>query len=320
MSEVAEKAAEATAEVVEETIDGTVEVLQVAKNNPVTLVLVGVLGLAAGGAGGYFLAKKRLKSFYEELSANEIAEAKEFYAGVYKTDEDGAVLSPMEVLEQRHPGENAEAIAALREYTGRLPSEAPAATEEELIAEAKASQGHPSDNEMDEAQIRKIEKARLHSISVDKEVGPAGGKVEEVVEEMRNVFVDPNFDLEEEIKHRTSDKPYIITHDEYFAAEKDYDTQSLTYYENDDTLTDEHDKPLREIDKLIGEDHLVRFGHGSKDKSIVYVRNDRLGTDYEIVKSSGSYVEEVLGMLDEPDNSLKHSDQAARRREFRRGE
>jgi hypothetical protein len=139
----------------------------------------------------------------------------------------------------------------------------------------------------------------------------------ETVEETRNVFLDPSFDYDEEVKLRTPDKPYIITHDEYFAAEKEYDTQSLTYYEDDDTLVNENDKPVDDLD-LVGEDHLARFGHGSKDRKIVYVRNDKLGIDFEIVLAKGSYLE-ALGLGPEP-NELKHSNQRDARRAFRHGD
>lgn len=307
MSEVAEKTAEVVADQVEDAIDGVVEVVEVVKNNPMALIAVGLVGVAAGTVGGYFLAQKLLSHKFEEQMTEEIAEARAFYANLNKVSEDGAVLSPQDVLAARH---GQEAVDAVREYQGR--------TEEDAIAEAQDS-GEPFDDEQDEAQIRKIENARIHSVSVDKEPGPHGGTIEVTeTKTERNVFRDDTFDLEEEIKFRTEDKPYIITHDEYFAGEKDYDTQSLTYYEVDDTLTDEHDKPLEQTDKQVGDDHLVRFGSGSKDPNVVYVRNDRLGIDYEIVRSKGSYLEEVLGMPEENPGELKHSDQRDRRRAMQR--
>lgn len=303
MSEVAEKAAEATAEVVEESIDGAVEVLEVMRNNPVTLALVGVAGIIAGGVGGYFFAQKKLRSFYEDLSSEEIAQAKEFYSGVYKTDPEGSPMSPQEVLAERHG--SAAAADALRGYQGRQVAE-------QIVSEENLEVAL---DEQDEAQISRIEERRRHDVEVEE-----GERTVTETTETVNVFVDPNFDLEEERKHRRIDKPYIITHDEFFEAELEYDTQQLTYFEEDDTLSNERGEAIREIDKMIGEDHLVRFGHGSKDQNIVYVRNDRLETDYEVVKDSGSYVKSVLGMLDDGSDSLKHSQQAARRREFRHGE
>lgn len=310
MSEVAEKTAEVVAENVEEAVDGVVETLEVVRTNPKLVILAGLVGVAAGSAGGYFVAKKQLKAFYEDLASQEIAEARAFYAQVNKVGEDGEVLTPQDVMEQRHGVE--AAASALREYRGNGPYE----TEEDLIAAAKDEQGHPSDVAMDEAQIQKIERelgeARDTTADTERVV------VEEVVE-TRNVFQDPQFDLDHERRLRTQEKPYIITHDEYFAAEKDYETVTLTYFEVDGVLLGEDEQTIDNSDEIVGEATLTRFGHGSKDNNMVYVRNDKLATDYEIVRSKGSYLEEVLGLPDEP-NSLRHSDQRDRRRAFRHGD
>lgn len=294
--ELAEEAAKKAAE-------NAVEVVEIVKNNPVVLAAVGAVGVALGVAGGYFAAKKVLRSNYEDLAQKEISEARKFYANVYKTNEDGTPKTPQEVLSERHGAE--AAAEAVRTYQGQQ------------AAERLVGDGELDYDEQDEAQIRKIESDRIQSKSV-----PAD-RVEE--SETRNVFRDDNFDLDEEKKYRTKEEPYIITHDEYYAGDLEYENSTLTYYEQDDTLTDEQDKPIREIDKMIGEDHLIRFGHGSRDRNIVYIRNDRLGTDFEVVKSTGSYVEEVLGMLEDESEGgeLRHSNRnahLARRREFRHGD
>jgi hypothetical protein len=62
---------------------------------------------------------------------------------------------------------------------------------------------------------------------------------------------------------------------------------------------------------LVGDDNL-RFGYGSNDSNMVYVRNPRIEMDMEIVRSQGTYTKEVLGFDDEAE--LKHS---GRRRRFR---
>ena len=295
MSQVAEQTAEVVADVVEESIDGVVDVVEVVRSNPIALAVVGVVCLATGGVGGYFFAKKKLAAFYEQLATEEIADAKVFYAGLHKVDENGDNVTPQAVFEQKHGAE--AAVEATRIYRGERAAEL--ALEE---GDDNFPEGTPADIAMDEAQL-KITEAKIHS-------------VENV---SSNVFVDPSFDLEEEMRFRTKTAPYIITHDEFFAGDLDYETNTLTYFEGDDTLTNEKDEPIREIDKMIGEDHLVRFGHGSKDRNIVYVRNDRLETDFEVIKSTGSFLEEVLGIVSDDSTSLKHADQRDARRAFRHG-
>lgn len=297
-TEAVEPVLDAASEAILEGVDGMADVVEVVRTNPVAMVAVGVVGLAVGGLGGYFFAKKKLKSYYEDLASQEIAEAKDFYLGLSKQDENGDVLSPMEILEQRHPGQNAAAVKALREYRGEVPAE----TEEDLIAEAKEVQGGPWDEEMDEAHIQKMERSLT------------------VVQETTNVFTDPTFDLEEEKKHRTKTRPYVISHDEYFENDLDYDQIAFTYYEEDDTLVNEEDKIINEVDTYIGDEALVRFGHGSKDNNIVYVRNDKLESDFEVVRSGKSYLVDVLGLPPEEPNTLRHSGDRDRRRAFKHGD
>lgn len=291
MSEVAEKTAEVVADNVEEAVDGVVDVVEVVRNSPVVLTVVGVLGLAAGATAGYLFARNRLREYYEDLASQEIAEAREFYAGLNKVTVEGEPLSPQDILEQTSP----EAVEAVRRYRGETPAES-----EEDVA--------PALDEEDEAAISRLEdKARKD-------------RAEEREEKSTNVFVDPTFDISEEVKHRTSEQAYVITHDEYFAGDLDYDTIQLTYFEGDDTLVGEDDKPVDDL-TTINEDNLARFGHGSKDKNIVYVRNEKLETDYEITLSTQSYLE-ALGLGPEP-KELRHGNRNAqmnRRREFRRGE
>ena len=130
----------------------------------------------------------------------------------------------------------------------------------------------------------------------------------------RNIF-DPNdtpgWDWEEELGRRSEDDPYIIHHDEYMQNEKDYEQITLTYFEGDDVLCNEEDEIFDDIDILVGGENLTRFGHGSKDNNIVYVRCDHIQTDWEIVRRKGNYAQEVLGFIE-------HSEDSRRPRKFRR--
>ena len=135
-------------------------------------------------------------------------------------------------------------------------------------------------------------------------------KVEPAEEEpeSQNIF-DANWDYAAELEKRTDDVPYVIHKDEFFAQEKDYTQVTLTYYEGDDTLCDERDSVVADQDATIGLGNLSRFGHGSGDPNIVYIRNVELSIEYEVVHSDGKYSVEVLA-----EDELKHSDRIRRRR------
>ena len=83
---------------------------------------------------------------------------------------------------------------------------------------------------------------------------------------------------------RVSGKPYVIRPEEF--GEEDYETVSLTYYE-DGVLTDEYDEPVEDIDDTVGADFFTHFGEYEDDS--VFVRNDEQEIDYEILKDTRKY-------------------------------
>ena len=75
------------------------------------------------------------------------------------------------------------------------------------------------------------------------------------------------------------EKPYVISPEEY--GERDgYDLYSYTYYA-DKVLADEYNEPIEDVDGIIGLESLKHFGEYGDDS--VYIRNDELKADYEIL-------------------------------------
>lgn len=87
----------------------------------------------------------------------------------------------------------------------------------------------------------------------------------------------------EEIK--MSEKPYIISPEE-FGNLDDYDQISLTYYSDGVLVDDEYDI-VEDIDGIVGADFSDHFGDYEDDS--VFVRNDRLKCDYEILRDNRSW-------------------------------
>ncbi len=81
------------------------------------------------------------------------------------------------------------------------------------------------------------------------------------------------------------DTPYVIQPEEVGEFD-DYEIIGLTYYA-DQVLTDEDDKLVEDIEDTIGFDSLSRFGEYEDDS--VFVRNDRLKCDYEILLDQRKY-------------------------------
>lgn len=250
----------------------------------VQVVVASVVSLSAGAAAGYIYAKKELEEEYNERANREIAEETHRLRQRYK---DGEYADPIEFLRAKQGEEAVEAIEAHKSYLG-LSEDSPDvesdAEDDALAARASARAGIQQNRD--------------------------GTSV--VIGEKSNVFDDHvptedegwDYEVERAARDANPGDPYVIHHDEYYENETNYEQAKLTYFDGDNVLLDERDQPVAD-DSVVGEDNLAKFGHGSKDHHIVYVRNDNVEVDFEIHRSMGSWQEE-LGFGDDDDNSLKH--------------
>ena len=236
-----------------------------------------ILGSLSGSVGSYLVVKEKLRKHYAELSDKEIEESKLYYARLHKT------------------GEFADPVTALQQYAGIL--------EDNLYI--------PTEGNIDKVELAVEEVAEAVEDAVEHS--------EPVIE--RNIFTDNNtsklvWDYEVEQDNRRNNEPFIIHHDEFFENEHDFEQESLTYYENDLMLIASNDDVVENVPSVVGEDNLTRFGYGSNDNNIVYIRNERLEVDFEVIRSFTSYNKDVLG-LDDDEDSLKHADHHGKSRRFR---
>jgi len=104
-----------------------------------------------------------------------------------------------------------------------------------------------------------------------------------------------DFDYDAELALRSPDQPYVISHDEFLEANPEYTQVTVVYYAGDNTLADEREQPVEDLNYTVGANNLLRFGHGSRDSNVVYVRNEKLEMDFEIQRSLGSFATEVMG-------------------------
>ncbi len=260
-------AVETSIDVVEDKLDsllvGNNKFVPWIKRGPAAFGLVSGVALCTGAGISYFFTKKRFKAKYEKITEKEIAEAKKFYGKLHKTDKD--VSTP---------------VAALEKYVGEVDA-----------------LGYRSP--LDGPQIEEPE-TRLDTIE-DKVVEVVNETVQDAVLEIKNVFDDAHpvndFNYQEELLNRDPSLPFIISQEEFFENEPEHAQSTLTYFEGDDVLTDEQDQPINETNMTVWDDNLLNFGHGSRDNNIVYIRNMKLGLDFEVLRSKGHYTKEVLGFI-----------------------
>lgn len=310
---VVKAAASNTAEVISETLDAVDETLEAIERIPsmnlngttkkqqvIIFVTVGLVSVAAGAVAAHFLTKRGMQTKYEKIVEDEVDKARVHYSKLNKVDpESGEELDPIRLAEKHATVEGAEAIIVQEGY-----SKDPGGVEAKETDPVRAARQN----------AETLESLRKSSEDFPEDEAPS----EPTVVESHNVFRDARsansvFDYGEEIPHRTADKPYIISQDEFDENEHEFENVAFSYFEEDDVLVNEREQIINDHDALVGNDALLNFGKGAKDRNTVHVRNERLGLDMEIVKSNGSYVREVMGVDTE---RLQHSNEP-RVRKFR---
>lgn len=160
---------------------------------------------------------------------------------------------------------------------------------------------YPEDlEEFDEAENESVETTAIKPVRI---VEYADGTRAAMTEDGSRIKV-----IEEDVtlKHTSEGleevtEPYIISEDDYWDPNQypEFAQENLVYYAKDDVLTTERDEVITDVEDIIGPDALTSFGSMCLDKDTVFVRNIRLGMEYEITRDEGSYQEIVLGYSDE---------------------
>lgn len=132
--------------------------------------------------------------------------------------------------------------------------------------------------------------------------------LEEALEQagLEPVESDEEDDLEYiEIEDLGEDAIYIIPRKVFF--EGDVEQITLSYYPEDEVLLDSNSEPVPNIKELLGEEFSIEvFGRLSGDDKVVYIRNEKISVDFEIVLEDGSYIEDVLGYRVSEDTTPVH--------------
>lgn len=115
----------------------------------------------------------------------------------------------------------------------------------------------------------------------------------------KKVVIPPKESDEGVIDREDPKHPHVITYEEFAEDNPEYDKITLAYFEEDDVLADDEGM-IDNTEYIVGSVALNRFGVGSHDPNVVYVRNPAISADFEIVKSNKSYVETILGVPPEP--------------------
>lgn len=114
--------------------------------------------------------------------------------------------------------------------------------------------------------------------------------VSEVYKQMTSNYTNYSKAEEEHPQEDGDVDPYTISPDE-FSDHNDYEKKTYIYYRENDLLIDDSEEIIHDRDGDIGEGSLEKFGEYEPD--VVYVRNENISTDFEILLQEGDYFQEL---------------------------
>ena len=242
---------------------------------------VATAGLVVGGVAGYLVANHRNKSKYLRLAEEEIQSVKDVFTKRLETEFerpafDGPVVEmPEEVNYRPDDVEDADIDVPEEVNVRRQHLFDPANTPEEPYTVQGSSDRF----------------ATVRYSSSDPTV----------VEEETEAVDPPSTDV------RDRNSPYLISVDEFMddLPEEGWSRISITYFEGDDILCDEREVVIPQVENVVGVASLTQFGVQSNDENIVYVRNERLMSDFEVTKDERKFMEVVYNLKQPKESKRK---------------
>jgi hypothetical protein len=136
----------------------------------------------------------------------------------------------------------------------------------------------------------------VEALDVEEDPIPEGETPEETRTNLQNIIntytadpdsqvdIDRFIDLAVDIEHEPS-PPFVISREDYAYDEEgdSFEKITLQYYHRDRIVLDGDEDPV-DVAQIVGWRNLSQFGGVSGDPDVVFVRNRRLETDFEVVK------------------------------------
>lgn len=176
-------------------------------------------------------------------------------------------------------------------------------SEEEAEKEGVVSKNHPSNDDFTPERPKNLAEALSRYTA------------ENVFDTHPQTLGEWDYDVE--TKARGLRDPYVIHFDEYHSEESGCRQSALIYYAGDNVMCDEDDRVIQNYEDITGD---LKWGHGSFDQDLVFVRNPRLEAEYEIVRSQDSYMHVILGVEAEEMAEAEEIRHSHRPGKFRLGE
>lgn len=157
-------------------------------------------------------------------------------------------------------------------------------------------------------EIRNAMQGKVSYVKADEEAKARFAKTWETVKEYSDeenadsLPVDPEDGLDEEFLEMIEEEevepgqvlpPHVISLGEFYNERPEYDKITIDWYEPDNTYLDEREEIIGDITSYVGLNagNLFKDNGPQDDPDIRFVRNEKYGSDYEIIRHHRSYRE-----------------------------
>ena len=231
-------------------------------------VMIFTVGAAIGGSVGWFITKKKFEKTMDERIEQEVLETRRYWQnyareGKFETKAEKDIPETNPIADYVNAIDESDEIeeagyAAVESYTDRMNRR-----KEDLL--------RPERTKYDRSEASKSERIQYNSFSK-----PKPESEEKEVDEVRLAQNDddPRSDI------------YVINADQFAHERYGFDKVTLYWWELERILSEE-DMAILDVPDILGTNWEAHIGEEEKD--IVYVRNEPLETDYEVVAQHESF-------------------------------
>lgn len=241
--------------------------------------IVGLISLLVGGGAGFLVGKTVYKKFYEDLAQEEIDSVKATFAERYKNEQSASDTSENGMTDEEYAEqeEKDETPNPSRNNVTPLTRSSIDGNPYERAKRNYNLYGTKKELDIDDPKTGKFVIIKKDEDDDDDEPRDAAGKTEKEMMDLTRV-------------DRT--QPYIIDDDEYTDEFPHHNKVSLYYYHEDEVLCEEGEDIIEDVGRIVGDEAIPLLD----EYTTVWVRNEPLCIDYEIIGIKGSYAELVAAV------------------------
>lgn len=251
--------------------------------------IIFVAGGLVGGAITWFATK----TYYKKFAEKEVAESKEWYRNEIKkcevTPEEFEEATGLEVDELKDALKEKREMARknrnkpdIIDYTAFYTGDE---KKKHKVETSLANTDHPRDSDEEDFHSEEDEMYGEDDGLVDNEFSEPDPLADDHEEENNAAGAR----MYAEDKANESRDPYIIEELEFYSENNRNSQESLFYYTENDVLVDTAEDPVENRELVIGDS----LDHPEwDDTGVMYVRNPRTRTDYEITRVESEFIDE----------------------------